>query len=418
MALVGAGTLSAVGWGALPVGSAPLAPAVLLAPGCWGLPLPPACDAFLTDLARQDNRLRRVDRTVLLAVAAAKAAVQQADWLVQLTDAQGGMLINVGSSRGATGVWEAQHDAFTRNERLSPFASPLSTTGNVASWVGQRLLALGLAADQQAAFSHSITCSSALFAVANGVAWLRAGMVARALVGGAEAPLTPFTVAQMQALGVYAPVDHPEVAWPPAPGQPLCQPFGTAKYDADIDTLLLGEGAALFALQPEGATPTPALAYIAGVGWATEAIPSAAGLLAEGHTLHGAMRGALQMASLWDNAHNRAQPDAVQAVVAHAPGTRGGDAAELAALHAVFGADLPHVLSTKWYTGHTLGAAGGLGMALALELLQGHAPPVYPYPVQDDIWRSAVSGGPVRRVLVNAVGFGGTACSVLLEGAS
>ena len=52
--------------------------------------------------------------------------------------------------------------------------------------------------------SHSITCSTGLHALLNGVTWLLSGMSDKFLVGGSEAALTDFTIAQMQALKVYA----------------------------------------------------------------------------------------------------------------------------------------------------------------------------------------------------------------------
>jgi 3-oxoacyl-(acyl-carrier-protein) synthase len=52
--------------------------------------------------------------------------------------------------------------------------------------------------------SHSITCSTALHAVLNGIAWLKSGMVDKFFSGGSEAPLTDFTIAQMRALKIYS----------------------------------------------------------------------------------------------------------------------------------------------------------------------------------------------------------------------
>ena len=38
----------------------------------------------------------------------------------------------------------------------------------------------------------------------NGIAWINSGMCNKFLVGGSEAPLTPFTIAQMKALKIYS----------------------------------------------------------------------------------------------------------------------------------------------------------------------------------------------------------------------
>jgi 3-oxoacyl-(acyl-carrier-protein) synthase len=77
-------------------------------------------------------------------------------------------------------------------------ASPTTTLGNISSWVAHDLQSSG------PEISHSITCSTALHALLNGVAWLKAGMADKFLVGGTEAPLTDFTIAQMRALKIYS----------------------------------------------------------------------------------------------------------------------------------------------------------------------------------------------------------------------
>ena len=52
----------------------------------------------------------------------------------------------------------------------------------------------------------------------------------------------------------------------------------------------------------------------------------------------------------------------VDAIVMHAPGTIAGDQSELNAIKIVFGDELPNLVSTKFQTGHTLGASGGLSL--------------------------------------------------------
>jgi 3-oxoacyl-(acyl-carrier-protein) synthase len=80
--------------------------------------------------------------------------------------------------------------------------------------------------------SHSITCSTALHAILNAVAWLQSGMATRFLVGGSEAPLTAFTLAQMQALKIYA---NEESEFP-------CKAFDLTKTK---NSMVLGEGAGI-----------------------------------------------------------------------------------------------------------------------------------------------------------------------------
>ena len=272
-------------------------------------------------------------------------------------------------------------------------ASPLTTLGNVASWVAFDAGAVG-----GAALSHSSTCSSAFQALGNAVAWLRAGLADRFLAGGAEAPLTDFTLAQLRALGIYSPFAAPD--WPcrPGAGRPA--------------TFVLGEGAAVFALEQVGAAAAAAevaaapgrpLFRLESVGFGFEAIGSKTGLSPDGQHFQTAMRQALHQAS-------RAPAD-VDALVLHSPGTPAGDAAELAAVRAVFGENQPALLSNKWLLGHTLGASAALSLDFALHVLEHQQWPAPPFAT----YLTAAPDRPIRRILVNAAGFGGNAASALVS---
>lgn len=298
------------------------------------------------------------------------------------------LAVSIGSSRGATGRLEEFHAGFLANGSVPAAASPLTTLGNVASWV-----AFDAGQSGGAALSHSSTCSSAFQALGNAVAWLRAGMAGRFLAGGTEAPLTDFTLAQMQAIGIYSPFGAAD--WP-------CRP-GAGKPS----TFVLGEGAAVFALEKTtraqlAATLGPALVLEA-VGFGFEAIGSKTGLSPEGQHFQQAMRHALAQASV--------APEAVDAVVLHSPGTPAGDAAERAALRAVLGPELPPLLSNKWLVGHTLGASAALSLDFACQVLETQQWPAASFAT--DLASSPVK--QMKRILVNAAGFGGNAASALVS---
>src|SRR5207237_3984286 len=127
--------------------------------------------------------------------------------------------------------------------------------------------------------SHSSTCSSALQALGTGLAWLRAGLADRYLAGGTEAPLTPFTVAQLRAVGIYS--ARPADDFPCRPGA----------ASASANTFVLGEGAAVFAL--ERAVPRPGDLLLAGVGFGFERAASRTGITPTGDHFQQAMRQAL-----------------------------------------------------------------------------------------------------------------------------
>ncbi|MCR5889353.1 hypothetical protein LRS06_16580 [Hymenobacter sp. J193] len=261
--------------------------------------------------------------------------------------------------------------------------------GNVASWVAFEAGSAG-----GAALSHSSTCSSAFQALGNAVAWLRAGMAERFLAGGTEAPLTSFTLAQMRAIGIYSPFAAAD--WPcrPGAGRP--------------STFVLGEGAAVFALEKLSgaaweAAGRPVLPVLEGVGFGFEALGSKTGLSPEGQHFQQAIRHALEQA--------RALPADIDAVVLHSPGTPAGDAAERAALRAILGENLPPLLSNKWLVGHTLGASAALSLDYALHVLETQQWPAAPF--ASDL--AAASPKLIRRILVNAAGFGGNAASVVVS---
>ncbi|MDP5231767.1 MAG: beta-ketoacyl synthase, partial [Cellulophaga sp.] len=144
-------------------------------------------------LKQSDSKYKNLDDSVLFALLVSRNAIAKAGWV-----SGDNFGINIGSSRGATGLFEKYHQEFLQSGKSSTLASPTSTLGNIASWVAHDLQTQG------PEISHSITCSTALHSLLNGVAWLRGGMADKFLVGGSEAPLTPFTIAQMNALKIYA----------------------------------------------------------------------------------------------------------------------------------------------------------------------------------------------------------------------
>lgn len=340
-------------------------------------------EGALAAFLRERKSVRSFDRTAQLAALAAREALTEAHW-------SGGPAAGVamGSSRGATALLEHHHEAFVRapGTRLPNRTSPLTTLGNVSSAVARELELVNLEASIAA--DLSMTCSTAAVAVLSGVAWLRAGLGERYLCGGTEAPLTPFTLEQMAAVGVLARGEFDP--WP-------CR--GSAAETPN--SMVLAEGAAVLALEVE-APAARTLAYIAGVGSAVERAESLTAMNAEGAGLQASMRRALAEAEL----------ESVDAVVTHTPGTTRGDGAELAAVRALFGDDLPILTSNKWLVGHTLGASASLSMAYALELLRGEPVAPYPYPVP---FAQRAPEGPLRTVLVNSAGFGGICASFLLR---
>lgn len=341
-------------------------------------------ESALRKLQTDNPSYRQLDRSVLLAIFAARQATEQARWLHPLSGTQEELAVNIGSSRGATGLFEQHFEDF-QQQKLSSSASPTTTLGNLSSWVGHAVHAGG------AQISHSITCSTALMAVANGVAWLRAGMARRFLAGGTEAPLTDFTIAQMKAIGIYSAM-HDQL-YP-------CQPYGISGQN----TFVLGEGAAVLALEK---TPASQLSkgdvIIEATGFGFEQIKSKTGISDEGLNFQQSMRHALSQLSF--------QKQAVDVIITHSPGTRAGDKAELNAIKALFEKNLPAITTNKHLLGHTLGASGALSLQYALLLFTQQQISIPGY-------TSTLPSQPVsciNRIMINAAGFGGNSASIILS---
>ena len=99
----------------------------------------------------------------------------------------------------------------------------------------------------------------------------------------------------------------------------------------------------------------------------------------------------------------------VDAIVMHAPGTIAGDMTEYRAIQKVFGEKMPLLTTNKWKIGHTFGASGLLSLELAIMMLQMQkfiGVPFVPYKNTENL---------LNTILVNAVGFGGNAVSILLS---
>ncbi|RRO24373.1 beta-ketoacyl synthase N-terminal-like domain-containing protein [Flavobacteriaceae bacterium 14752] len=283
--------------------------------------------------------------------------------------------INVGSSRGATQTFERAHQNYLENKEVPLMTSPTTTLGNIATSVAQDLGLKG------PAVSHSITCSSALHALLNAIAFIQSGLVSDFIIGGTEAPLTGFTVAQMQALKLYS--KHLN--------QQPCQSLNFKKSE---NTLVLGEAACLASLS---SLPQTGAVKVSGIGYATENIKHSVALSSEAKCLKEAMSMALSSANL----------KTVDVVVMHAPGTIKGDESELNAIKNTF-ETIPALTTNKWLLGHSFGASGAMSLEMAVMMLKNNTFIANPF------YTNYALPNQIKTVMINAVGFGGNAVSVIL----
>ena len=167
--------------------------------------------------------------------------------------------------------------------------------------------------------------------------------------------------------------------------------------------MVLGEGAAVCCL--ELGRKENALAFIEGIGYATEILEHNISISAEAICFQKSMAMALQNTPLSE----------VDAIVMHAPGTIKGDLTEYRAIEKLFGNNLPLLTTNKWKIGHTFGASGILSVEMAILMLQHKQFIGVPFLSDSNPFRVQNSERVIKKVLVNAVGFGGNAVSVLLS---
>lgn len=328
----------------------------------------------IEDLKTSNDRYKDLDNSVLYAIASARKATKDSLWN------QNDFGVNIGSSRGATSLFEKYHQQYLEEGKTAALASPTTTLGNVSSWVLQDLGSKG------PELSHSITCSTALHSILNGAAWLNSGMANRFLVGGSEAPLTPFTIAQMNAVKLYAKYNKEE-QWPNR----------SLEIDKSSNTMILGEGASIFCLEKQS---TNAKAEILGLGYGTEKLVHNISISKDAQCLQQSMKMALKTAGI----------ENVDAIVTHAPGTRKGDWAEINAIKKVFKSKLPLITSNKFLIGHTFGASGAMSLEMALLMLQNN------HFIENPFYENDKNSTKIlKTIMINAVGFGGNAVSVVIS---
>ena len=349
-------------------------------------PLPKQADEQLINLIFENPKCKKVDKTVLMAMKTAKMAFEQAGWAASPGKITG---VNFGSSRGSTALYEQLHEEFLRDreKRTAVFTSPLTTLGYVSNQVAAYLNISG------PIINTSITCSTGIQAICNAIAWIRAGMAGRFIVGGTEAPLTRFTIAQVEAMGIYSKLLNDKYP---------CAPLSTEKKG--LDTFVLGEGACAFTIEKMNIMELKArkpLAIVESVGFSFEKPPSLTGIGDDGSLIAASMKMAMEH-MLTDNN--------IDLVMLHCPGTAKGDGAELNAIRSVFRNEIPNLFSNKWKIGHSYSASPALSVGLALICLQNNFSPAFPYLTEIKNRKRNI-----RKIMINATGFGGNATSIIIS---
>lgn len=235
-------------------------------------------------------------------------------------------------------------------------------------------------------------CSSSADAIGVARGWIRNGLCDLVIAGGSD-ELSRIPICGFGSLSVFS--------------HEPCRP-----YDRDRQGLNLGEGAGVLILEPEAAARkrgSAATLFVGGYGAACDAHHLTAPR-PDGTGLESAVRVSLAQAGV--------PPSEIGFVNAHGTATRDNDKTEGAVLARVFGRDLK-ALSTKGFTGHTLGAAGALEAAFtALALREGWIPASAGFENQDDEIplgavreRTAITA---RMAVSTSLAFGGNNASLVI----
>jgi 3-oxoacyl-[acyl-carrier-protein] synthase II len=354
-----------------------------------------ACEVKGFDPAQflEKKEIRRYDLFAQFAIGAAEQAVTDAclaaSWdKVNLKR----VAVLIGTGTGGLQTFEENCRALFEKgpSRVSPFFVPMYMPNVAAALISMRYGAQG------PNYCTVSACASSAHALGNGLQLIRDDEADIVIAGGAEAAITPLAVASfanMKALSERN--DDPATASRP--------------FDKDRDGFVMGDGAGVLILEAwEHAQRRGAKIYaeLVGHGMTADAYHITAPA-PDGVGAQDAMRLALKDGGI--------RLDEVGYINAHGTSTPHGDAAETAAVKAVFGEQARRLVfgSTKSMTGHLLGAAGALEAAVcALVVQRGVIPPTInqftPDPTCDlDSAPNTARKRSVSVALSNSFGFGG-----------
>jgi 3-oxoacyl-[acyl-carrier-protein] synthase-1/3-oxoacyl-[acyl-carrier-protein] synthase II len=333
---------------------------------------------------RSDGEAGAVPRTVALALTAAREAMEDAALPPAAVDP-----LRMGVCLGTNVGGSVSNAQLRLDEDCKAPPSPLERFA-----ASNPTVALMAAFGCQGQFQTVVNaCSAGNDAIGIAAGWITAGRCDLVLAGGAD-ELYPVTYRGFRALFINA--DAP------------CRPF-----DRRRKGLNLGEGAAILVLasdklcQRAGLTPR---GYVLGYGTSADAH----------HFTHPRPDGkGMRCAQADALAQSGLAAEAITFINAHGTGTQGNDLAE----SKVFAEDFTGTpfLSTKGYTGHTLGAAGAVEAAFTLACLERQLLPAtagFEVPDPDLPANPTAVNTPIRgaRALSQTLAFGGSNSVLILEG--
>ncbi len=352
-----------------------------------------ACEVknFEPEKFMDGKEARRRDRFEQFAAVAANQAIASAG--LEVTEANAARIGIVISS--AIGGLKSIADAVLTNDkegprRVSPFLIPMLMANGAAGLVA---IDHGI---KGPCFSVASACASGADGIGMAFMMLKSGMIDVALAGASEAVVTSVGVAAFDRVGAMSRRNDDYSMTP--------QPF-----DKNRDGLVMGEGAAVLALETEShakARGANILAELAGYGATADAFH-----VTQPHENGEGGAAAIQQAL----ASAQANLEDVGYISAHGTGTQLNDQSETRAVKGAFG-ELAHkipISSTKSMTGHMMGATGALEIIFCVQAVrEGILPPTIHYQTPDpecdlDVIPNKAREKKINLAISNAFGFGG-----------
>jgi len=334
---------------------------------------------------------RRMDRFTQFALAAARQALENSALAVDDSN-RDRIGVVVGSGIGGIGTLAEQVAVLAEKgpDRVSPFLVPMMISDTAA---GMTAIHLGLRGPNMAVVT---ACASGNNAIGEATEMIRRGAADVMLAGGAEAAITPITIAGMNVMGALSTRnDDPLTASRP--------------FDKTRDGFVMGEGGVMLVIESfeharaRGAT---ILAEISGYGTTDDAYHVSA------PAENGSGAAKCMQIAIADSGLNVTDIDYINA---HGTSTPLNDKSETAAIKTVFGEQAYKVAvsSTKSMTGHMIGAAGAMEALICTLTFKHNILPAtinYANPDPDcdlDIIPNRPRPATPRHVMSNSFGFGG-----------
>jgi 3-oxoacyl-[acyl-carrier-protein] synthase II len=278
--------------------------------------------------------------------------------------------------------------------RVSPFLVPMMMPNAAGAAISMRY---GLQGPNETITTACAASTHAFGYAARLIAW---GMIDACVTGGSESAACPIGVASFGNMTA------------------LTSSGNSRPFSPERDGFVLGEGAAVFMLEEWEA------AVARGANIVGEVLGAASN--ADAHHITAPAPGGTGAIKCMQLALHDAglTPADIRQINAHGTSTPLNDAAESAAVTAVFGAGAVPVTSTKGVTGHALGAAGALeAAALLLSIEHALIPPTAGTTQLDEGFEIDLVMGAARPwtpgpAMSNSLGFGGHNGSIILAPAS